>query len=666
MGAVFRKSYTVELPASSERFTRQGEQFARWKDAKGKTRTAKVTTGRDGSQRIVQVSTTFTAKFRDGSGIVREVATGSRTKDGALSVLKSLTDRAAKVQSRILTAAEDETIDHQQTPLAEHFAEYVASLNAADNSRRYIDETVRLFNRVAFECRFVRLGDIQWNAVVAWLNERKTEGMAARTRNSYVQAVAGFSKWCVSHSRLLVDPMTNASRADEKSDRRRQRRAMTEGELNRLLHVARWRPLAEQGRLAVAKPSDSANESRKRSNWTYAPLTYDDLDDAVKRARERLADNPAFVAELEQSGRERALIYKTLTLTGLRKGELASITVGQLDLERSPAFLTLNAADEKNREGSTLPLRDDLADDLRQWLASKATARQDAARNALTVRFDSADTQSSKRARNATAKREGASCGDWASLPAAELLFVVPDKLVKIFDRDLQAAGIAKRDERGRTLDVHALRHSFGTLLSKGGVSPRTAQAAMRHSRIDLTMNVYTDPKLLDLHAAVESLPELRLDAGRQEQRATGTDARTPSVLAPNLAPDCRKLVQERANKGMNDAVALALSKSSENEKTPEKQASACDSGVFRKGWLRGVEPPTLRATICGNKDLSEGGLRLTSLQDSSCTDSCTSSAEDADASPPDADLQALLALWPQLAPAARSALLAMARATVK
>ena len=42
-------------------------------------------------------------------------------------------------------------------------------------------------------------------------------------------------------------------------------------------------------------------------------------------------------------------------------------------------------------------------------------------------------------------------------------------------------------------------------------MSPRTAQAAMRHSRIDLTMNVYTDPKLLDVAGALDALPELPL-----------------------------------------------------------------------------------------------------------------------------------------------------------
>jgi integrase len=57
-------------------------------------------------------------------------------------------------------------------------------------------------------------------------------------------------------------------------------------------------------------------------------------------------------------------------------------------------------------------------------------------------------------------------------------------------------------------VDVHALRHTFGTHLNKAGVAPRTAQAAMRHSSLELTMNVYTDPRLLDVGAAVDALPD--------------------------------------------------------------------------------------------------------------------------------------------------------------
>lgn len=38
-------------------------------------------------------------------------------------------------------------------------------------------------------------------------------------------------------------------------------------------------------------------------------------------------------------------------------------------------------------------------------------------------------------------------------------------------------------------------------------MAPRVAMAAMRHSSLDLTMNVYTDPVLLDVGAAVDALP---------------------------------------------------------------------------------------------------------------------------------------------------------------
>jgi integrase len=83
----------------------------------------------------------------------------------------------------------------------------------------------------------------------------------------------------------------------------------------------------------------------------------------------------------------------------------------------------------------------------------------------------------------------------------------------------MKLAGIAKRDERGRTLDVHALRMTFGTLLGKGGVPLRTTQTAMRHSDPKLTVNVYTDPKLLDVHGALDALPSLPLGEGPTVER---------------------------------------------------------------------------------------------------------------------------------------------------
>jgi integrase len=80
--------------------------------------------------------------------------------------------------------------------------------------------------------------------------------------------------------------------------------------------------------------------------------------------------------------------------------------------------------------------------------------------------------------------------------------------LAKVEVRDGKQV-IVKTDDRGRTIDIHALRHTFGTHLSKAGVPLRTAQAAMRHSDPSLTANVYTDPRMLDVAGALASLPRL-------------------------------------------------------------------------------------------------------------------------------------------------------------
>ena len=83
---------------------------------------------------------------------------------------------------------------------------------------------------------------------------------------------------------------------------------------------------------------------------------------------------------MEILGRERALIYKTLIITGLRKGELTSLTVGRHYLDTDLPYIDLDAAEEKNRQGSSIMLRDDLAADLRQWLSEKLERLQNEAR----------------------------------------------------------------------------------------------------------------------------------------------------------------------------------------------------------------------------------------------------------------------------------------------
>ena len=354
MGTVFKKTYTKPLPAGAKIITRKGKRLAEWKDAKGKTRTAPLTAAGD---RVAVEAGTYTAKYRDGSGIVREVATGCRDESAARSILGKLERRAELVRGEVISASEDAVIDHQSTPLADHIAAFIDHQKAKGVSRR-VNDTRSQLRRVAADCCFIRLADLDATALERWLLDQAAKGMSAGTRNQYRGAWVGFCNWCmrIRPPRLMFNPFVKVPKADERADCRRKRRALTETELTVLLDVARHRPLLDR----------STVHRGKRKGEVYAKL------------------RPDVQTRLERLGRERALIYKTLVQTGLRKGELASITVGQCVLDADPAYLILEAADEKNREGSTIPLRADLAADLRQWLAEKA---KEAAREAPAVQF---------------------------------------------------------------------------------------------------------------------------------------------------------------------------------------------------------------------------------------------------------------------------------------
>lgn len=243
-------------------------------------------------------------------------------------------------------------------------------------------------------------------------------------------------------------------------------------EIDRLLAAARERPLREALTIRTGK-----NKGKRIAN-------------VRPEVRERLI----------LLGRERALIYSTLIYTGLRKSELASLTLAQAVLEEETAYLIVRAGDEKGKHGAKLPLYPELTSALRSWVHDRE-------------------------------KSHG------GPLPKQTPLFTVPScGLDRIFNRDLELAEVEKRDALNRVADAHCLRHTHASLLAKVGVSPTVAQKSMRHSDVRLTMSVYTHLEMEDVRQAVSLLPRIAIE-GPTNGSHTPSPAESDLSVAPDVAP---------------------------------------------------------------------------------------------------------------------------------
>jgi integrase len=171
----------------------------------------------------------------------------------------------------------------------------------------------------------------------------------------------------------------------------------------------------------------------------------------------------------------RATVYQTILYTGLRRREINGLRWGDFEFEAVPPRLHVPSSISKNRKASTHFLRPELTETLTRFRPTEAKP------------------------------------GDWA--------FRGKVPRVPTFKRDLAAAGIPFEDERGRRVDLHALRTTYGTLLSASGVSPRVAMELMRHSDLKLTMKVYTDASQLPLVQEAARLPSFPLLLNDSKQR---------------------------------------------------------------------------------------------------------------------------------------------------
>src|SRR5262249_32797597 len=149
-----------------------------------------------------------------------------------------------------------------------------------------------------------RLSDLTADRVQATLAVLRHEGRSLETLNAHLRAVKGFSRWLWRVAkRAREDSLAPLTLYNVSTDRRHDRRALSEAEACRLLQAAGRGPVVEG-----------------------------------------------------MGGADRAMLYRVALGTGFRAGELRSLTPASFDLDAEPPTVTVAAAYSKRRRTDAQPI----------------------------------------------------------------------------------------------------------------------------------------------------------------------------------------------------------------------------------------------------------------------------------------------------------------------
>jgi integrase len=324
--------------------------------------------------------------------------------------------KAVQVECQLELGHDPEGLERaRRQPLADHLLAFEESLRAKRVGTRHLETILPRLRLLIAGCGFRTLADTDPAKVEAWLAVRKSRGhpISAQCRKHYLVHALQFGRFLIQTGRAARNPFAGLrTDLNVQGDRRHERRALTEVECQTLLSYVRT--------------------------------------SCVRRGR--------------MSGEDRYFLLSLAIQTGYRRNELGSLVPESFLLDADLPSVTLSGSCTKNGRVAVLPLRRDLADELRGWLRDKAAGRP---------------------------------------------VFPVKDKQInKVIHKDLVAAGIP-RVVQGRCVDFHALRYTFVSLLALSGVPLTVTQKLARHSDPRLTANVYTHLGMADLSRAVEAMPAL-------------------------------------------------------------------------------------------------------------------------------------------------------------
>ncbi len=318
-----------------------------------------------------------------GFGAGRKVITASTNWDDTYELAKTLSRTVQRQKLGLSDQRESREEVQRRRSITDHLNEYEKALKAQGKKRKHADQ-MRVYAEESLE-GYTLVDNLVSSDIQAKIAKLPVTN---KTKNRRMYAVMDFLRW-------------------GKSDHR-------------------W-PQSVVDRVALTRLAESKTKKRRT-------LSLSDLAKLID-----VAENSPAVAGM--SGRERALLYRTMLASGLRLGESSRLLVEHLcdDGIHAPAVIT------KNEKEARIRLPRQLVDQLREHVAG----------------------------REAEAK-----------------VFAIPSNPHRMLKVDLVTAGIPRKTVDG-IFDFHGFRHQCATILASTGAPPKAIQSHMRHSSIKLTLDTY-------------------------------------------------------------------------------------------------------------------------------------------------------------------------------
>ncbi len=267
-------------------------RISRWVDTSTGKRVAAPTKGTDGHRVIPP-------------GVARQISRYWFFKIGHGRRRKGYTDRRATEEKanrmeRALARGEvgllDSFAEHKKRPLLEYIANYVADMEAQGRDAMHVYTTQKRLTKLATACNWNRITDINSQSFSIWRQKADIQQLSPKTRNEYLQALQAFCRWAVRQGTIGLSPVDSVMPVKINGDIRRERRALSDSEVSRLLAVAG----------------------------------------------------------------ERTALYLVALTCGLRRSELASLLWSDVRLAAPQPYLDIRASTTKNGKRAILWLRDDV------------------------------------------------------------------------------------------------------------------------------------------------------------------------------------------------------------------------------------------------------------------------------------------------------------------